>query len=434
MKTSNILGIHIAALLFFALGANGQTISPMLVGNNVWYINPSDKVWELTQQCGVGSLRIGGAAYDQRMPSRAQLLNWVTRIQSMKAEPILQVSQYGTPEAAAELVKYFNVEKSSGQPIKYWNIGNEPWLQGKRPPVSTVGAKVEAYFKPIAAAMKEVDPTINIYGPDFCYYIDEAMNDLFGGKNDLSVKVPGKDYFYCDGISWHRYPQDENINLAIEGVEDFKRAIIKCKERVDYVNQLHNRAGDQALGWGIGEFNAKGGPQVHSWENGQMFGGILGLCMKYGATYATTWSMFENGGRRRGTDFSSIDGDMTPRASYRHMELVAKYFKGTYADGKSSDKRIFVFGSKSGDTISVLIMHRVESPPVEYTLHLNYDAGGTGKTQLNVDASSSIEYNGIIERRSTQLLIFEGEAITKHTYTSKDFDNGLPPVESTVSR
>jgi hypothetical protein len=54
------------------------------------------------------------------------------------------------------LVKYSNIEKSSGKPIKYWNIGNEPWLQAKKPAIPRVGAMVEAYFKPIAAAMKDV--------------------------------------------------------------------------------------------------------------------------------------------------------------------------------------------------------------------------------------------------------------------------------------
>jgi hypothetical protein len=43
---------------------------------------------------------------------------------------------------------------------------------------------------------------------------------------------------------------------------------------------------------------------------------------------------------------------MTPRVSYRHMEFVAKYFKGSYADGESSDPNIVVFGSKNADGIS----------------------------------------------------------------------------------
>ncbi|MDA3892439.1 MAG: carbohydrate-binding protein [Salinivirgaceae bacterium] len=415
-----------------SLSLSSQEISPMLVGTNVWYIDPSDQVWDLTEQAGVGSLRIGGHAYDDNLPSKSQLLDWVTRIQAMGGEPIMQVSQYKTASIAADLVKYFNIDLATGKPIKYWNIGNEPWLQAERPAVTTAGALVETYFKPIAEAMKEVDPTIKIYGPDYCYYIDEGIDDLFGGKNDIAGKIPGKDYYYCDGISWHRYPQDGNINLAYGGIEDFKGSIIKCKAKVDEVNALHNRTGDDAIVWGIGEYNAKGGPQVHTWENGQMFGGVLGLCMKYEATYATSWSMFENGGNREGTDFSFIDGaNMTPRPSYRHMQMIAKYFKGTYVDGTSSLDDIIVFGSKNADTISVMIMNRANNA-ASYTIHLNSSDTSNNQVQLNIDADSSMVYSDVIPGLATQTLVFKNGEILKIEYTNTHFENEMAPTESII--
>lgn len=406
----------------------GTKISPILVGNNVWYRNPTDQVWDLTAQSGVTSIRIGGHSYDKKMPSKAELLDWVKRIQAMGAEPIMQVSQYDSAAAAADLVKYFNVDLASGKPIKYWNIGNEPWLQNGKPALSTVGAMVEAYFKPRSAAMKLVDPTIKIYGPNECYYMDEAMNDLFGGNNDISGKIPGKDYYYCDGITWHRYPQDTNINLAYEGIEDFKNSIIKCKAKVDFVNAKHNRNDDDALGWGIGEFNGKGGTQVHTWQNGQMFGGILDLCMKYGATYATTWSMFENDGNRKGTDFSSIDGtNMIPRPSYRHMQMIAKNFKGIYAEGTSSLSDIITFGSINGNIISVMIMNRANTP-ASFTLHLNKIAStANGKVQLNIDANSVIVHTGTIEALATHTYVFKEGEIFRTTYTNQHFLNEKAP-------
>ncbi|QBN20393.1 hypothetical protein [Flavobacterium nackdongense] len=406
-------------------------ISPILVGNNVWYKNPTPQVWELTAQSGVTSIRIGGHAYDVEMPSKAELLDWVKRIQATGAEPIMQVSQYDLATSAADLVKYFNVDLASGKAIKYWNIGNEPWLQNGKPELSTVGAMVEAYFKPRSKAMKAVDPTIKIYGPDECYYMEEAMNDLFGGKNDISGKIPGKDYYYCDGISWHRYPQETNINLAYEGIEDFKKSIIKCKAKVDFVNAMHNRSGDDALGWGIGEYNAKAGPQVHTWENGQMFGGVLNLCMKYGATFATTWSMFENDGNRKGTDFSSIDGaKMTPRPSYRHMQMIAKNFKGIYVEGKSSLPDIITFGAVNGTTISVMIMNRANTPAT-FTLHLNKTAATVnGNVQLNIDASSTIVYTGAIEALATHTYVFKNNEINRTVYTNQHFINEKAPDES----
>jgi hypothetical protein len=95
------------------------------------------------------------------MPSNDTLLNWVAKTQSIGAQPILQVFQYESAEKAAAIVRFFNVEKHAGvRSIKYWNIRNEPWLQANKPSLATFGATVESYFKPVAAVMKAVDPTI----------------------------------------------------------------------------------------------------------------------------------------------------------------------------------------------------------------------------------------------------------------------------------
>lgn len=428
-----LCGLLLLATMVSYLPSDGQNISPNLVGTNLWYTNPSATVWNLTKQCGMQTIRIGGAEYDRNMPSKQTILSWVKQVRAIGAEPIVQVSEYKSAAVAAELVTYLNVEnKGVIAPVKYWSIGNEPWLQNGKPDLSTVGAMVEKYFKPISEAMKAVDPTIKIYGPDFCYYIDQAINDLFGGKNNIAGKIPGKEYYYCDGISWHTYPQDDNIDLAVQGLASFKSSIVKCKQKVDAVNLALGRTGDDALVWGIGEFNAKGGPVVHSFANGLMFGGILGLCMKYEAKYAATWSMFESGGNRQGTDFSMIDGNMTPRASYRHMEMVAKYFKGRYVDGTSSNNDFVVYGAKNGGQTSVMIMNRGFGYPKEYTLHLN-SAAATGATvTLKVDADSTASYSDMISERTTHVIIFRGDSIVKINYSSVDFDKGLPPTMSTV--
>ncbi len=427
----NFLKLLLFSFVIYVCPVAAQQISPNLVGTNVWY-NPNTTVWNLTADCGVQMIRIGGHSYDDNMPSKTTLLGWVKKIQAMGAEPIIQVSQYQSAAVAADLVRYFNIEKNGEiAPVKYWNIGNEPWLQNYALAGGIdVGGMVETYFKPRAEAMKEVDPTIKIYGPDFCYYVEFAINDLFGGKNDIAGKIPGKDYYYCDGISWHKYPQNNNINLAYGGIDDFKSSIVKCKQKVDQVNASHNRTGDNALVWGIGEFNAKDGSLVHSWENGQMFGGILGLCMKYEAKYATTWSMYENGGSRQGSDFSMIDGNMTPRASYRHMEFVAKYFKGNYIDGTSSSNDFFVYGAQNEEQTAIMIMHRAGGLAKEYSLLLNDTATTGEKYKLKVNAGIETPYGDVISPRTTQVIIFKGDSITKINYSSDDFDNNLPPVYS----
>ncbi len=430
-----IKGLSVFALALVSGIAQAQEISPMLVGNNAWFTNPTDEVWALTGESGVKTIRIGGNAFNDNMPSNATLLSWVQEIRAIGAEPILQVSQHQSAEAAANVVHFFNVEMSGQmEPIKYWNIGNEPWLEANRPPIPEVAPLVEAYFKPIAVAMKAVDPSIKIYGPDFAYYIEEAINDLFGGANDIAGKIPGQDYYYCDGISWHRYPQDENINLATQGIADFQTGIVKCKQKVDAINAEYNRTGEDALQWGIGEYNAKGGVQVHTFENGQMFGGVLGLCMKYEATYAATWSMFENGGSRTGTDFSFIDGaNMTPRSSYRHMEFVAKYFTGNYLEGTTSDSDIFIYGAQDEERTAVMIMNRGTVAPKEYTLHLNTDATTGDNVVLKVAGGLGKSHSDFIGSRTTQVIIFEADSIIKFNYSAADFENERAPSKTLLA-
>jgi hypothetical protein len=55
-----------------------------------------------------------------------------------------------------------------------------------------------------------------------------------------------------------------------------------------------------------------------------------------------------------------------------------------------------------------------------------------GTIQLKVDAGSGKEYADTIEGRSSQLLVFEGDSLRKHTYASRDFDQGKPPVETII--
>ena len=430
MKKSTLFLIF-GLLVLTVFSGKAQQISPNLVGTNVWYINPSEQVWNLTKESGVKTIRIGGHAYDKKMPSNETLLDWVRKIQAMGAEPVLQVSKYQPAEVAAGLVRLFNIEKHEGiAPIKYWNIGNEPWLQADRPAQSTMGALVENYFKPIAAAMKAVDSTIMIYGPNECDYM-EYYDDIFGGKNDITGKVPGHSYYYCDGLTWHRYPQG-NGDPAVEGANDFKERIVKAKTKVDQINALHKRSGKDALQWGIGEYNSKGGPEVHTWGNGQMFGAVLGWCMEYEANFATSWSMFEHGGDRKGSDFSFIDGaNMTPRASYRHMEFIAKYFTGSFLKGISVDSSFMVYGAQNGDQLSVMIMNRGFGETREYNLYLkDTDKTGSG-LNLVVKGNRDDVYKDEIQPRATQVLIFKGDSITKINYSSDDFENERPPVYST---
>mgnify|MGYP005663792731 CR=1 FL=1 len=137
---------------------------------------------------------------------------------------------------------------------------------------------------------------------------------------------------------------------------------------------------------------------------------------------------FEHNGDRKGTDFSFIDGaNMTPRPSYRHMQMIAKNFGGFYVDGSSSNKDIIIFGSVDKNKISVMIMNRSKNP-INYTLKLNNTKASkkSENAMLTIDANSKITHTETIEKLSTQTLVFENGKVVKSNYTNEFFISEQP--------
>ena len=441
MKTATsiicLVGVVLGSASIAAPSENsGSAISPYLVGNNVWH-NPNAAVWKVAAEAGLQIVRIGGGAYDGRMPSNEQLMEWCRHIRAMGAEPMIQVSQYLSGEQAAAVVRYFNVEQKMN--IKFWNIGNEPWLRNKRPPIAEVAALVAGYVKPLASAMKTVDPDIKIFVCDECDYFDALYEGISSGPYD----VCGKDEhgrYYVDGLSWHRYVSGDRDRVAERAAADIRVRAEKCKRLIDRTNASHQRTGENALQWGIGEFNLENkgyegpstseGSGVHSFVNGQFFAEVLGICMKDGAAYGCTWSIYEHGGRRSGTDYSFIDGQgLTPRPTFRHMELIARNCRGAYADGITNLPNIRAFGCKDADQVCVMILNMEATGQRDYTLRLD-STPITSVCAINIDTGMALEYKDTIGNQTTQLLMFDpqGKLIRKYTYGVEQAKAGSAPL------
>lgn len=160
-------------------------------------------------------LRVGGYNNDANTPNvfdDAAFDAAVAYAKAIGAQPIIQVplladtnGQSPTAATAAAMVTYANVTMGYG--IKYFSIGNEPDLYASQglpsdatqPAIpgytpSAYCASAEAY----AAAMKAVDSTIQIVGPDLSYKYQPGDDWLTPILEDCG------DVF--DVISIHRYP------------------------------------------------------------------------------------------------------------------------------------------------------------------------------------------------------------------------------------
>jgi hypothetical protein len=165
-----------------------------------------------------GLMRVGGYNNDANTASPFDDAAFDTAVAyagAIGAEPIIQVPLLGdtagnppTPATASAMVTYANVTNHYG--VKYFSIGNEPDLYATQGALTDQAAPAIpgytaadycASATAYVAAMKAVDPTIKIVGPDLAYmYLggsspDNWLNTILTTCGDL-----------FDVIAIHRYP------------------------------------------------------------------------------------------------------------------------------------------------------------------------------------------------------------------------------------
>ena len=196
--------------LFVDPGTSLGPISPYLYGTNYGPMHavPLD-VMPLAEQAGFSILRFPGGAYtDQHDLQPYQIDQFIDFCNQMGAEPLISVRLLdSSPEYAAELVRYTNIEKKYG--VEYWSIGNEPSI------FTEMGYADDDYttedlnreWRPIAEAMKAVDPNIKLMGPEIHQWNQNYASTLkdSAGRDWMTefLKANGD---LIDVVTVHRYP------------------------------------------------------------------------------------------------------------------------------------------------------------------------------------------------------------------------------------
>jgi len=233
-----------------------------------------------------------------------------------------------------------------------WNISNEPDLASNN---FGNAAAVSTYIKRIASALKSVDSTIVIMGPETSWYQNSAyMTPLIGGSADIT----GKDaagHYYIDVVTFHKYMFTE-----ISGLESDVNNLLS---KFNTVNA--KRPVDKKLSWGLTEFNTSydnaintsPDQDVWSFHAGQLFAEIYGLGMRKGAFAMNAWSMFE-GPDRSGTDLSLFDKDFKGRSNYYHCLMLGQNMKKNYVTTTDNQSNVVVIPMADSTGVSVMLLNK----------------------------------------------------------------------------
>ena len=233
-------------------------ISPYLFGTNYGPMHavPLD-VMPLAEQAGFTILRFpGGAWTDSTDIKPFQIDQFIAFCKQVGAVPMISVRLLGgSPETAAELVRYANIEKQYG--VLYWSIGNEPniYTQLKQADYDYNIDNLNREWRPIAEAMKQADPTIQLLGPELSQWnkdYDSTPKDS-SGRDWMTefLKVNGD---LIDVVSVHRYPRHSPSNpVTVQSLRDNTR---EWAAEIRYLRDLTREITGRELPIAITELNS----------------------------------------------------------------------------------------------------------------------------------------------------------------------------------
>ena len=179
-------------------------ISPYVYGSNYgpWTAVPANML-QAAYDSRITALRWPGGAWgDVNDIQTYQLDSFIAFCRQIGAMPTISVRLLdGTPEAAAALVHYANIEMKYG--IQYWSIGNEPTLFEAQIKQTYDTVRFNREWHAIAVAMKAVDPTIKLMGPELHQWgtsLATTLKDfLRAGLDDRVPEVQRRPGGCCHG-------------------------------------------------------------------------------------------------------------------------------------------------------------------------------------------------------------------------------------------
>lgn len=195
-------GLHVDAEV--DLGA----ISPYVYGTNYgpWIAVPATMLEE-AKNSGTTAIRFPGGAWGDRNDLKGyQLDQFIAFCKMLGATPTISVRlRDGSPEQAAGLVKFVNIDQKYG--VKYWSIGNEPDLYAQEINAAYDTPQYNQSWRAFAQAMKAVDPSIVLLGPEVSQFTANPANN----KKDSAKRDWMTEFLKANGdlvgiVSIHRYP------------------------------------------------------------------------------------------------------------------------------------------------------------------------------------------------------------------------------------
>ncbi len=309
----------------------------------------------------------GGNWGDRYNITKPQIDLYMIQAENWGAEPSVHVRlEGGTPEQAADLVHYANIEKEYD--IKYWYIGNEPNLFDDYTP-----ERFNTEWREFALAMREVDPDIILIGPEVSQFPDTTENDPnMSMRDEWVADFLTMNADLVDIISVHRYPFPLSMAGDPTTIEQLRNNVPRWSTVVSNLRSIIEETVDQDFPIALTEVNShwsnSGGSiaSPDSYYNAIWWSGVLTTLIHEDVdivTYFILSSVGANG------PFGILDR-YEPRPTYYTYMLYTEV-GDTRLQSESSDTYITALATRRDDGATTLLLTNLYEEDKGVTLDLS---------------------------------------------------------------
>lgn len=406
----------VAGALFVDPAANLGDISPLLRGSNhgPWVAVPANML-DATYNAEIAVIRFPGGAWGDRNTLKDyQIDAFMDLCRNIGAEATISVNlRDGTPEQAAELVRYVNITKKYG--VTYWAIGNEPSLYAQEVGEGAYGvADYNRDFREFAKAMKAVDPSIQLMGPEIHQYAvnpDARLKDANGlDWMDEFLKANGD---LVDVVTFHRYPFGTSItpdDLRLNARE-WDDLVIALRGRI---HALTGRDIPIALTEVSTHYNpAVGGiatPDSHF--SAVWLADVFGQMVAQDVLIFNHWMLASSGGGQGGW---GMVGRGVLRPSYYVYALYAQFgSQRIYA--ASGIENVSIYAAKREDGALTLMIVNLNDESARAPLQVAGQSPASAQLLL-LDPTHSAEDMGVVSLPADGVLDLPGQSVSLYIIT-----------------
>ncbi|MBK9926474.1 MAG: hypothetical protein IPP66_14460 [Anaerolineales bacterium] len=346
----------------FVLGANHGPWTDLGVAN-----------LEPTKALGLAFLRWPGGNWgDQNDVQTYQIDNYILQARMLGTEPSITVRLLnGTPEQAAEIVRYTNVEKGYG--VKYWSIGNEPDLFVLRDSVWTPEYYANRW-REFAVAMRAVDPSIQLYGPEISAFLGDA--DYYDPReyiyvDSVKLDITKRDYLteflkvnidLVDIVAVHHYPFPKSNSDSVPTWANLRDNTPEWDRIVPNLRRIIKETTGTEKPVGVTEFNSNASDAIgsetstDSFLNAIWLADVLGRMIRTQPDVLAYW-LLKNNYAGHGL-MSSFD----LRPTYYVYQLY-KQFGNQLLMASSPEEYVSLFAAKRDDgAVTAIFVNRGDQP------------------------------------------------------------------------